>query len=421
MYKILNQIVKKNKLLIFIGNNTHKMVRYLFTCILILLLDFSGDSQVQLSNTNLIKLDFAVLSKKKQLVKAKNKEFKESYKELLNKADKLLYYRPVSVMDKTMVPPSGDKHDYMSLAPYWWPDSSKLNGLPYIRKDGHVNPEVKDYLDKENMPKLCENIYLLGLAYYYSDNEKYAAHAAKLLQVWFLEPATKMNPNLKYGQAVKGITEGRAEGIIDTRQFIFAIDGIELIRKSKHWTKENEVEIKKWFSQFLNWLITSDIGKDEMSAENNHGTWFDAQALSIALFIDSISASKTIIERAINRLDKQMDSLGFFPLELKRTNSLHYSIFTLNAFAIIAQLAEKAGIDLWSIHTASGKSLKKGLEAILPYITKAKPWFSNQIKEFNSSDAFQILLRGGTKLNCNSCAAELKKIAIRQSRLHNLL
>jgi hypothetical protein len=228
-------------------------------------------AQPKLSNTDLIKLDFKVLAEKKEKLKLKDASLMPAYNQLLKDADKLLNYKPVSVMDKTDFPPSGDKHDYMSLAPYWWPDPTKPNGLPYIRKDGEVNPEVKNFPDKENMPKLCENIYTLSLAYYFSNNEKYSAHASKLLQVWFLDPATKMNPNLQYGQAVKGINDGRAEGIIDTRQFIFAIDGIELIKSSKSWSKQNQNDIKTWFSQFLTWLNTSKIGLDELNAKNNHG------------------------------------------------------------------------------------------------------------------------------------------------------
>src|SRR4051812_35866941 len=54
---------------------------------------------------------------------------------LRQQADELLNRKPVSVMDKAFTPPSGDKHDYMSQAPYFWYDSSKPNGLPYMRKD----------------------------------------------------------------------------------------------------------------------------------------------------------------------------------------------------------------------------------------------------------------------------------------------
>ncbi|MCW2338229.1 hypothetical protein M2337_002462 [Sphingobium sp. B2D3A] len=45
------------------------------------------------------------------------------------------------MVDKGNVPPSGDLHDYMSIAPYWWPDPSAPDGKPYVRKDGRVNPE----------------------------------------------------------------------------------------------------------------------------------------------------------------------------------------------------------------------------------------------------------------------------------------
>jgi hypothetical protein len=366
-------------------------------------------AQPKLSNTDIIKLDFKVLAEKKEKLKLKDASLMPAYNQLLKDADKLLNYKPVSVMDKTDFPPSGDKHDYMSLAPYWWPDPSKPNGLPYIRKDGEVNPEVKSFPDKENMPKLCENIYTLSLAYYFSNNEKYSAHASKLLQVWFLDPATKMNPNLQYGQAVKGINDGRAEGIIDTRQFIFAIDGIELIKSSKSWSKQNQNDIKTWFSQFLTWLNTSKIGLDELNAKNNHGVWFDAQALSIALFVDSTNLADQIIARAASRLDKQMNDDGFFPLELARTTSLHYSVFIQNAFNIIGQLSEQTKTNFYTLETNTGKSYQKGFNALLPYLSKEKKWTYNQIKEFKMGDAFPFLLRGNSKVNCSNCMDIIRK------------
>ena len=49
---------------------------------------------------------------------------------------------PFSVTDKAVVPPSGDKHDDMSQAPYWWPNPATPNGLPYVQRDGERNPEI---------------------------------------------------------------------------------------------------------------------------------------------------------------------------------------------------------------------------------------------------------------------------------------
>jgi hypothetical protein len=393
-----------------------------FFCIF-LLAGASVHAQAKLSNTDLIKLDTKALAQKKKRVQAKDARLLPAYQQLLKTADKLLQYGPVSVMEKTELPPSGDRHDYMSLAPYWWPDSSKADGLPYIRKDGMVNPEVKNYPDKNNMPKLCENVYLLGLAYYYSGEPKYAAHAAQLLKVWFLDTATRMNPNLNYGQAIKGRNDGRGAGIIDTRQFIFAIDAVTLIQSSKSWRKADMAGMKKWFAAYLQWLNTSPNGLDEMDAPNNHGVWFDAQALSMALFVDSVSLAKKIIQRAADRLDAQMDNKGFFPLEMQRTASLHYTVFILNAFNVIAVLAEKVKVDFWGMQTKSGKSLKKAIEVMLPYLSGDKPWTGQQIKEFHQADAFQLLIRGADKLQCGNCLAALQKIAGEkyESLLVNLL
>ena len=363
-----------------------------------------------LSKSDIVSLDFKILADKKNKLSSKDPSLMPAYDQLLGDADKLLSYQPVSVMDKTGLPPSGDKHDYMSIAPYFWPDPSKPDGLPYINKDGQVNPEVRQYQDKQNMPKLCENVYMLSLAYYFSHDEKYARHATLLLHTWFLDPATKMNPNLNFAQAVKGVTPGRSFGLIDSRFLIWAIDAIDLLQPSASWTAKDQTEIKKWFADFLGWLQTNKNGIEEMNARNNHGVWYDAQCLAMALFLDSTALADKIVMRAAQRLDKQMDSTGLFPQELTRTTSLHYSVFILNAFYVVAQLSERTHTDLWTFQTTSGKSLQKATTAILPYLTKQKDWTGPQIHPFNFPDAVPLLLRAQTHYGCSSCPDTIKSI-----------
>jgi hypothetical protein len=324
-------------------------------------------------------------------------------------ADALLKYKPVSVMDKTDLPPSGDKHDYMSIGPYWWPDPSKPGGVPYMRKDGEVNPEVKKFPDKTNMPKLCENVYLLSLAYYFSGDEKYSKHAGKLIKVWFLDEATAMNPNLKYGQAVKGVTEGRAEGIIEARHFIFLIDAVELLKGSENFDEGKQQHLKKWMKEFLSWMQTSQIGKDERDAKNNHGVWYDALNLSLANFAGDKELASKIIQSAAQRLDDQMDDNGYFPLELARTTSMHYTAFILDAFTVVAQLSENTEINFWALQTPSKKSLEKGYETLAPYLAGNKKWTWQQIKPFTMSNAYQILWKASSKYNCRSCKEIIRK------------
>jgi len=367
-------------------------------------------AQIKLLKSDLIKFDFKVLAQNKIKIKQKDITLMPAYEQLLKDADKSLKFKPVSVMDKTDFPPSGNKHDYMSIAPYWWPNPAKPNGVPYIKKDGEVNPEVANFPDKENFPKLITQIYTLSLAYYFSGKEKYANHASKLLEVWFLDTATRMNPNLNFGQAVKGVIEGRAEGIIDTRHFIYLIDAVDLLKGSESWTSDNQVELKKWFSQFLSWLQNSKIGIKEMNAKNNHGVWYDAQALSIALFIDSTNLADKIVNKTIERLEKQMDENGLFPLELERTTSLHYSVFIMNALEIVAQLSENTKTNFWTATTTSGKTFKKSFDAIYPYMTNRKKWEYKQIVDFEYTDGINLLLRAKDKYDCKSCFDDIKNI-----------
>lgn len=355
-------------------------------------------------------LNIQSLEKNKGRINAKDPSIMPAYKLLMKDADKALQFGPVSVMEKKNDPPSGDKHDYMSLAPYHWPDPSKPNGLPYMRKDGQTNPEVLEYKDKEYMPQLCEHVHTLALAYYFSEDKMYAEHAAKLLRVWFLDAATRMNPNLNFAQAIKGDNTGRGAGLIDSRHFIKLVDAIGLLQGSSYWKEEDQKGMKQWFSDFLQWMQTSKNGMDEMKAQNNHGAWYDAQRLSLALFTGNNDLANKIILNAEDRLDKQMDNDGKFPKEMERTISLHYSVFVMNAFFTIAQMAEKTGIDLWNYKSPSGKSLKKGFDQLLPYISKEKDWQGQQIKDFDFEDAYTLLIQG-QRFGCKDCRERIKGIA----------
>jgi hypothetical protein len=363
------------------------------------------------AKTTVFSLDLKSLEKNKAAIKNNDAILSQAYKTLINDADKALKFEPVSVMEKTNVPPSGDKHDYMSLAPYFWPDPTKADGLPYIRKDGQTNPEVKDYKDKDYMPKLCEQVSTLAMAYYFSDDNLYAEHAAKLLQVWFLDPATKMNPNLKFAQAIKGVNDGRGAGLIDSRHFVKLIDAIGLLQTSRSWTSANQKGMQQWFADFLNWMQTSKSGIDELNAKNNHGAWYDAQRLAMALFTENTDLAKKVVANAAGRLDYQADDKGFFPAEMVRTISLHYTAFAMEAFFIIAQMSDKTGFDLWNYTTPSGKSLQRSFTALKPYFANEKKWEGEQIKDYEFEDGYLLMREAAKHYGCRDCEQAVKNLA----------
>jgi hypothetical protein len=349
------------------------------------------------------------LKKVKSLIESGDSKMQAAFNELVKAADVALTYRPVSVMEKKNNPPSGDKHDYMSLAPYFWPNPETKDGLPYIRKDGQINPEVNEYKDKEYLPQLCSTLETLGLAYYFTNDKRYASHASKLINVWFLDPSTKMNPNLNFGQAVKGQNDGRGAGLIDTRHLIKVVDAVSFIANSSAWSSSQDLQLKSWFAQFLNWMETSKNGVDELDATNNHGIWYDAQRLSFALYTGNKKAVSAIIESAQKRIAAQMNADGFFPAELARTTSLHYSLFVVEAFIKVAQLSKNTNVNFWNYTAPNGNSLEKACDVLMPYLLKQKEWTGEQIKPFNFDEANSLFIAVAAKKKCVPCFENIYK------------
>jgi hypothetical protein len=308
-------------------------------------------------------------------------------------ADKLLDMKPPSVMDKAFTPPSGDKHDYASLSPYWWPDPSKPDGKPYIRKDGEYNPERSKY-DLEPLDSMTKAVQDLSSAYYLTGDERYAAKAAELIRVWFINPQTRMNPNLKYAQFVPGLDLMRASGVLEGNRSRRVIDGVGLLASSPSWTAQDDAALKAWFGQMLDYLRNSPQGKDEASQPNNHGTWFHVQAATYALFTDNKPLAKQLIETAFKaRIASQFNPDGFQPEEGVRTQSFHYHRFNLLALFDLAMLGDRVGLDLWNYKTSDGKSLRLGLDFLAPYALGEKEWPHQQIHEVKKSDMLALFRR----------------------------
>lgn len=306
-------------------------------------------------------------------------------KALLKQADTLLKAdNPTIIFKKDKLPPSGDKHDYMSLAPYWWPDSTKADGKPYIRRDGRTNPEKYLLYDRDQIGRIEDEVRKLGAAYFFTGNQAYAQKAVKMLQVFFLDAATKMNPNLNYAQYVTGVNDGRGIGIIETYGLINIPDAMALLQGSKAMTADVNTGIKKWFKDYLTWLQTSPNGIAESKEKNNHGTIYDLQVINFALYVGDVALAKNILQKqTLPRIELQFTPEGKQPLELTRTKSWSYSNFDLLAWCRLATLAKKQGIDLWHYQTKSGKGIENCINFLLQYAQKKKNWEYEQIEKIS--------------------------------------
>jgi hypothetical protein len=312
---------------------------------------------------------------------------------LEEEAQKSLALTPPSVMDKGIVPPSGDKHDYLSQAPYWWPDPSKPDGRPYLRKDGQRNPEISRIADHDNLARLTSAVARLGLAYYFTRREPYAAHAARLARAWFLAPATRMNPHLRFGQGIPGITDGRGIGIIETRGLPELIDGLALLEGSPAWTKEDEEGLQAWMRAYLAWLIESPHGRDESRNGNNHETYYDVQVASLALYTGQVDVARRTLETSRQRIGRQIEPDGRQPRELERTRSFDYSTMNLTGFFALATLGERAGVDLWTYRTPDGRSLRRALDFLVPFASEPRKWPYEQMGDVQPQALHGLLRR----------------------------
>ena len=308
-------------------------------------------------------------------------------------SDRALKQAPVSVTAKDITPPSGDKHDYMTLAPYWWPDPKSPNGLPYIRRDGEINPEIRKIPDHRNFDAVISSSYTLALAYYLFRDERYAAHAELLLRTWFLEPATRMNPNLQFAQGIHGINTGRGTGLIETRSLGRVCDAVGLLAGSKSWTAADDTGMHDWFAAYLKWMRESEHGKAEAAAKNNHGTYYDVQVTTYALFLGDIDFAKQLLRSVPERrIAVQIQPDGAQPLELARTKALGYSTMNLAGLFQLARLGDVAGVDLWDAMTSDGRSIRRALDYLVPYVAGDKKWTYQQIAAYNVRGFAPLLL-----------------------------
>lgn len=331
--------------------------------------------------TTLAFADLPTLQQTKTAYLAKDPKATDKVKRLLRSADRDLNKPPLSVTHKKITPPSGSKHDYLSLAPYWWPDPDKPDGLPWIRKDGRTNPETRgDHTDVERKVEFFSRVNTLGMAAYYSDDPRYAKKTVALLHTWFVDPDTRMNPNLNFGQGVPGREDGRCFGIIEWLKIDNLITPIQLLRSQNAIPPETDEALTQWFTDYLAWLQTSKLGQQERDCHNNHGTWYDVQVCGLLLFLNRPDEARTILEQVkTKRIATQIEPDGRQPHELKRTKSLSYSKMNLSAFHSLADLGDKVGVDLRNYETNDGRSIQKAQAFLAPYLQGDKKWPYQQL------------------------------------------
>jgi hypothetical protein len=332
--------------------------------------------------TSLVILDINDLAATKVKFEREDDSVMPAVELIIKAADKALKGPYLSVTSNPEIPASNDNHDYFSVGPYWWPDKSKKNGLPWIRKDGQTNPTFRGRdADNKMFQRLVTATHNLSLAYYFTGEEKYARRASRFINHWFLAPETKMNPHLNFAQSIPGRVAGRGIGIIEIRNITRILDAAVLIQP--YTDQAFEEQFAEWNTIFLGWLLESANGQDEAKMYNNHGTFYDATVIGLALHLGFDDIATQIAGLTQQRVRGQIEKDGKQPHELKRTRPFNYTAFNLVGFTSNARMAARHGIDIWQQPAENDQRILKALDFAFENLSNTKYWPGKQEKKID--------------------------------------
>jgi len=292
---------------------------------------------------------------------------------ILKAANQYLNEAPITITASHSPRSAGGMHDFFSEGDYWWPDPQNPKG-PYIQRDGLSNPDNFNE-HRRALMRLSVQVPALAAAWRITRDERYAKQAARHLRAWFLNPSTRMNPNLQYAQAIQGRFTGRGIGVIDTIHLVEVARAIEVLKDSPALSMTELGGITQWFIDYLQWMTTSRNGIEEREAKNNHGTCWTMQVAAFAQLVgdEKLLAYcrdrfKTVI------VPNQIAADGSFPQELRRTKPYGYSLFNLEAMATICQILSTPADNLWTFESPEGRGMRRAMEYMTPFIRDKKSW-----------------------------------------------
>jgi hypothetical protein len=292
---------------------------------------------------------------------------------VLKAAQACLNLAPVTVTASSSPRSAGGPHDYFSEADYWWPDPNNPKG-PYIQRDGMTNPG-NFTAHRHALMQLSLHVPALAAAWKITRERRYASPAARHLRAWFLDPATLMNPHLLYAQAIQGRVTGRGTGIIDTLHLVEVARAISVLEPAGVMSAADMSGLRKWFADYLTWMTTHRYGIDERDTTNNHATCWVAQVAEFARLTGSQDLTRFCRDRYRSvLLPTQMAADGSYPLELKRTKPYGYSLFNLDAMAMVCQILTTPEDNLWRYELPDGRGMRKAVAFLFPFIADKKKW-----------------------------------------------
>ena len=296
---------------------------------------------------------------------------------LIQAAENATRVGPWSVLDKSDCSLLPSCQYYYSRSPYYWPSND--SSVPYVKRPGlrvpgsNVHDEASSRYDRTPWYDVHSNTTMLGLAWWYTGDDRYAAEAAQNIRTWFLDPNTRMEPTLLYSHVqywdhIPDDYTGNREGHIDFVHVYYFMDVLRLICQSGQLTTSEQEALVEWFRRlFHDYLINSVPGTEGYLKHNNIGTYHDLVTMSVAAFVGDLDYLVTTVPWTANRLWEQVDATlgGGMPAELARNNCTHYQIYALEGWINIARVSLGIGYNLWGAKRDGIEPLCQAMEYVL--------------------------------------------------------
>jgi hypothetical protein len=233
-------------------------------------------------------------------------------------ADLLAAQGPWSVTSKPFLAPSNNTHDYLSWAPYSWPNCTGVGNTteltpqqiwvtcPYITLDGQFNPDYRTVNNTGDFSAMSDAIIYNALAWTINGSSVYASNVASWINTWFLAPDTYMNPNLNYAQVVRGpgADVGTHTGVLDLKCMVKVVNAVLVLRagSASEWTETIDTGLVNWTTTYIGWLTTNQIALQEAAATNNHGSYYYNQLAALQILVNDLSGANATIQKYFSTL-----------------------------------------------------------------------------------------------------------------------
>ena len=311
-----------------------------------------------------------------------------------------------SVLDKVSkvtLREGDDPHDFRSVSIYYWPDPANPTA-PWTKRDGDRNKAAVELYDSDRLRSSCDRITNGALAWWFTGRTDLGEDAVGQLRHWFLAPATRMNPHLRFAQFVPNVRgeTGNAHGLIDTMRLVEMLSALSLLEQGPLMTAEDRAGMRQWVTAYRDWFLTSDLGRAESSANNNHSIYYDLQVVAFSHYLDDQNKVREVLDRiGPKRIAAQIEPDGSMPRELARPIAFTYTCWNMTPLVQMAAMEHFSGHDasLWKWESPDGRSLAKSMRWLTNFTTGATwTWGrpSDPVKPGSIARLLWVLVRSGT-------------------------